>query len=345
MAVAQAQNVDMSAALQKQIDIFNKNTSFHSINLDTMTPSGASGGITSQTIRRVGLLQGIWLPINITVGGTVNTANAGGIGAAIKRVKVTVNSSANIFDVSGLGYGNLVNEQIGSEKSVAVASTLNQFASAVSATSFKLFMYIPVAMNRRDVTGLVLLQSEEQTVELSIDWMDQVTLGGTTATYTASVKPQLDVLSIPIINGKPFLPPLFYLHQILEQSDTISGAGDLTINPIRGNIYLSVFHGTTLAQSQSELGSRLVVQRNGYDTVLDDSVDIQDLKYSVNRGRARKAGVWAVDYMATTDQGMLGQHRDLFNSKAFTDYRHTLTVTGAATVTTVRRMLYPSPQA
>lgn len=324
--------------IQKQIDDFNRKTSFHRINLDTLTAPNSTGGITSLTIRRVGLLQGIWLPVNVTVAGTVNTPNALGICSLIRRVRVTVNSSGNLVDISGAGYVYLVNEQIGSEKELGITTTKNQGATAVSATSFKVFMYIPIALNRRDVTGLVLLASEQQTVELSIDWADQITVGGTTATYTASVKPQIDILTIP---ADGTLPPLKYYHQLLEQSDSIPSAGDYTINPIRNNIYVSVWHGLPLAASASEGASRLRVVRNGSDVVWDDNVDQMDMQYSINRGRDRRLGIYPVDYMASTDQGMLGTNRDLFNSHNYTDYQHIITAAGAATMTTIRRMLSP----
>lgn len=324
--------------IQAQIDNFNNKTAFHRINLDTMTAPNATGGITSLTIRRVGLLQGVWLPINITVAGTVNTPNAAGIISAIRRIRLTVNSSGNLIDISGSGYLNMVNEQIGTEKELAVLTTLNQGNTAVSAAAFKLFMYLPVALNRRDVTGLVLLASEQQTVELQIDWADQITVGGTTATYTASVRPQIDILTVP---ADGTLPPLKYFHQLIEQNDSVTGANDLTINPVRNNIYVSVWHMLNHAVSPSEVGTRLRMIRNGSDQVFDDNVDSTDLQYSVNRARARRAGVWPVDYMASTDQGMLGINRDLFNSHNYTDYQHIITTSATATVQTIRRMLSP----
>lgn len=343
MAVAPATNpVITPVDLQKQIDLFNRLTAHKVIVLDTMTPAGATGGVTSLTIRRVGLLQGIFLPINVTVGGTVNTPNALGIASLIRRIRVAVNSSGNLIDVSGSAWVNMVNEQIGSEYDLAQGTTQNQGNTAVTATSFKLFIYLPIAMNRRDVHGLVLLQSEQQTVSLEIDWSDQITVGGTTATYTASVKPYIDVLTIPNdSNGGVVLPPLKYYHQLLQQQDTFTGAGDLTINPIRNNIYLTVFHATTLAASMSELASRLRIIRNGSDQVFDYNVDMMDMLYYLNHGRSRRAGIWAQEYMATTGQGMFGLTRDLFNSYNYTDYQHIITLTGTSTVDTIRRMLEP----
>lgn len=322
------------ASAQAAIDQFYKETRLRRINLDTMTkPTG--GGQTSQTIRRVGLLQGIWLPISITVAGSLSNLNTLGIVSAIRRIRVTVNSSGDIFSCSGAGALYLVNEQIGDFYSLGQGTTNNQGGSAVSAATFKLYFYIPIAMNRRDPVGLVLLQSEQQTVELTIDWEADTTVA-TGATITGSVRPQIDAFSVP---ASGVLPPLNYIHQVIEDSYTVSGSGDITYSPIRGQVYLSVYHGLSLLQSSADSASRLQVIVNGSDTWKDMQIADMDAEYYLYHGRNRKAGVYPVDYMASSELGALGLTRDFFNTLGTTDYRHILTATGAGTLTTVRRML------
>lgn len=325
---------------QALIDDFYKKTRLKFVNLDTMTrPTG--GGQSSQTIRRVGLLQGIYLPISVTVAGTLSNPNALGIASAVQRISVSVNSSGLVFDCSMSGYLNLVNEQLGTEFFAGAGTTLNQGNTAVTATTFLLYVYIPIAMNRRDPLGLVLLQSEQQTVELQIQWAADATVA-TGATVTGTVRPKIACFDIP---SDGTLPPLNYLHQIIEDSNPVSQAGDVPYSPIRGNVYLSVWHGLTLAASAADSFSRVQVWVDGSNLWMDNNIADMDQLYYLNRGRTRRAGVIAIDFMASSELGTLGLTRDWFNTAQSTDYRHIITATGSGTLTTVRRMLNKIPSA
>lgn len=325
------------------INVFNNKTRLHRYKLPLMTkPTG--GGITSIDLPRVGLLQGVMLQIAITVSGTVSAANALGVASVLNRVRLITNASVELASFSGAGYTYLINEQIGTELALAQGTTLNQGGTAVTATTFKLNVYIPVAMNRRDVTGLFQLQSEQQSVSLQITWESDSVVGGT-ATYTATCQGYLDFFTIPFENNKAILPPLRYIHQIIEDSQAVSAASDVSYSPLRGNIYLSVFHGLSLAQSAADSASRLRVIVGGSDVWLDMDVAAMDAYYYLVRGRTRRAGVYPVDYMASSELGTLGLPRDYFDTGNTTDYQHILTATGSGTLTTVRRMLIPLPAA
>src|SRR5215469_8536273 len=146
---------------------FVANTRRKVVQLPTQTrPAG--GGTTSINLPKTGLLAGIFLAIRGTVGGTVTTANALGYASIINRIRLTLNSGIDIFNVSGAGYNYLLREVVESE--YVDISGQNNARSAVAAGAFNLDMFIPVAINMRDPLGLILLQNEQTLLTLNIDW-------------------------------------------------------------------------------------------------------------------------------------------------------------------------------
>lgn len=307
--------------------------------LNTITKAAGTSGIQSQQLPRVGLLQGIRLDISVVVGGTLGTATTAGIQAAIRRIRVNVNSGQDIVNITGQGYSSILKYLIGSEYFAAsqVAASGNQGRSPVVLGTFGLDMYIPIAMNRRDPIGLFNLQSETSTVQLEIDFAPDTDLAST-ATVAVTVQPSMDWFTIP--DPLPAVPT-GYVHQIIEDSRTVSGAGDYTYEPLRGQRYLQVAHGFTLGDSATaaDAFSRFRVLVGSSDVWRDDTVGQLDIDWQLNYGSVRPAGVLVQDYMASSELGMLGLMRDTFDTALTTDYQHILTATGAGTLTTIRRQL------
>lgn len=321
--------------IQEMYADFYNETRLHQIKLPVMTKP-TNGGLTSQVLPRTGLLQGIHLIISITISGTLSNLNTLGVCSAIRRIRLLANSASDIVSISGAGLVYLLNEQIGTELALAQGTTLNQGGSAVSAATFKLNAYLPVAMNRRDTIGLFLLQSEQQTVELSIDWEADTTVA-TGATITGTCTPILDILTVPAKESA--MPSLNLVHQIIEDSYTVSGSGDVTYEPLRGQVYLSIWHGLTLLQSAADAFTRFRVVVGGSDVWRDVVVADLDMMYYLNRGRVRRAGVIDQDYMVTSELGTLGLSRDWFDTRAASAYQHIITASTSGTLTTLRRQL------
>src|SRR5215510_1386422 len=137
---------------------FVANTRRKIVQLPTQTrPVG--GGTTSINLPKTGLLAAIVVAIRGSIAGTLTVPNALGMASIISRVRLTLNSGIDIFNVSGAGYHYLLREALESEYT-DIAGQSNA-RSAVTAAAFNLDMLIPVAINMRDPLGLILLQNEQ----------------------------------------------------------------------------------------------------------------------------------------------------------------------------------------
>lgn len=305
--------------------------------LNTITKAAGQSGVQSQVLPRVGLLQGIRCDVTVTIGGVLGAATTVGIMGAIRRVRVNVNSGQDIFNMSGTGISSLLRYMLGSEYFDSFGAQ-NVGLTPVALGTFKLSFYIPIAVNRRDPYGLFNLQSETSTVQLEIDFAPDTALSAT-GTVDIVVQPSMDYFTIP--NPMPAVP-LGFVHQIIEEQQTISAPGVVTYSPLRGQKYLQVWHGFTLADSATAADDfdRFRVIVGSSDIWKDDPIGQIDLDFALNYGGlARPAGVLPQDYMASSELGMLGLYRDTFDTFLTTDYQHEINATGAGVLTSVRRQL------
>jgi len=314
---------------------FVANTRRKVVQIPTQTrPAG--GGTTSINLPKTGLLAGIFLAIRGTVGGTVTTANPLGFSSIINRVRLTLNSGIDIFNVSGPGYNYLLREVLESE--YIDISGQNNARSAVTAAAFNLDMFIPVAINMRDPLGLILLQNEQTLLTLNIDWnadTNVVLTGG--GTVTATAVPYIELFTVPV-DPQDF-PPINIIHQILEDQQAISGAQDWVYNWPRGNTYLQVLHGVGIGAAGADGFNKAQIRVNQSDYLQSTDVPFLDLEFRRVRGRARPAGGIFFDLLGTSGIGNYGLTRDVFNSSLVTDLASVITTTGAYTAYDVRRQL------
>lgn len=306
--------------------------------LGTQTkPTG--GGTTVVQLNPTGLLRGVHLAITAVVTGTPDAANALGMCSAIRNVRLTTNNSVDIYNSSGAGYVYGVNEMLNTELQVGLGTTYNQGASAVAAGTFRLDMYLPVQMNWRDPIGLFLLQNREINVNLIIEWESDTTVtGGATATYTATALPIIEYFTVPA--DARLMPDLSLVHQITEESRTVSGAGDVTYEPITGQIYLAIAYGAFWAQSAADGFNRFQEIVGASDRWMDETVGTLDGLYYLTRGRNRRAGTILRDYFGSAGLGFLSEtDRDVFDTLNTTNFQHIITATGSGTLRIVKRQL------
>lgn len=331
-------NMVLSTVPMTDIVKFYDNTRLRRAPLSTMTkPTG--GGTTVIQLPPVGLVRGLQLNISATVTGTPDAPNALGMASVIRSVRLVTNAAVDIYRTSGAGWLLAVNEMLNSGLQLGAGSNYNQGMSAVAQGTFRLDMYLPVAMNWRDPIGLFLLQNREISVNLEIEWeADTTVTGGATATYTASCVPRIEYFSIP--PDPSLMPPLNLVHQITEESRVISGAGDVQIEPTPGQIYLAVAYGAYWAQSASASWSRFVERVGQSDTWMDENVSsMQTLNY-LTRGRDLRAGTIFRDYMGSAGlDALMETDRDVFDTLNVTSWQHTITMTGAGTLRIVKRQL------
>jgi len=314
---------------------FVANTRRKIVQLPTQTkPVG--GGTTSINLPKTGLLASIVLAIRGTVTGTVTTASSLGFASVLSRVRLTLNSGIDIFNVSGAGYNYLLREVLESE--YIDVSGQNNARSAVAAAAFNLDMVIPVAINMRDPLGLILLQNEQTLLTLNIDWTADGTVvltGG--ATYTCTAVPYIELFTVPVDPND--FPPINIIHQTLEDQQAISGAQDWVYNWPRGNTYLQVLHGIGIGAAGADGFSKAQIRVNQSDYLQSTDVPYLDLEFRRFRGRARPAGGIFFDLLGSSGLGNYGLTRDVFNSSLVTDLASVITTTGAYTSYDVRRQL------
>jgi hypothetical protein len=297
-------------------------------------PTGG-GTFGPLTLPKTGLLARIYLSLRGTVAGTLTVPNALGMASIISRIRLQANSGIDIFNVSGAGYQYLLRNVLESEYVDPVGQS--NATSAVTATTFNLDVIIPVALNMRDPTGLLMLQNEQTIVNLYIDWLADASVA-TGATVTLSTGDcYLEVFTVPP-DPKDW-PPLNVIHQCLEDQQAVAAAGDFPYYWPRGNTYVGVYHGFGIGAAGTDAFSKFAVRVNQSDYLQSTGVDYLDQEYRLYRGRARPAGGMFVDLLGSSGLGTYGLPRDMFNSALVTDLASVITTTGAGTLYTVRRQL------
>lgn len=313
---------------------FNFNTRRKIIQLPTQTkPTG--GGTTEIQLPKTGLLSKIYGHVSVTVTGTVGNVSALGASAFLRRIRLIANSGLDLFNVSGPGFSYLLTETLGSEYFIAQGQ--NQGRTAITATTFILPFVIPLSINDRDPLGMVMLQNEQTTLTLAIDWAADSSVMDGGATYTGTCIPYLELFTVPVDPAD--WPPLTIAHQILEDQQAVSAAGQFVYNWPRGNTYLQVLHGLGIGVSGSDLFTLFQVRVNQSDYLQSTAVTYLDQEHRWLRGRARPSGGIYVDLMGTTGLGNFGSTRDLFNSALVTDLASVITASNSGTLYSVRRQL------
>lgn len=287
------------------------------------------------TLPKTGLLARLYIALRGNIAGTLTTPNALGQASIITRVRVVANSGLDIFNVSGAGMNYLLRNALESEYIDPFGQSTA--TSAVAAGAFNLDMIIPIAVNLRDPSGLLMLQNEQTIVNLYIDWLaDTSVASGATITLTTGDL-FMEVFTVP--PDPQDWPNLNIVHQCLEDQQQVPGAGDFPYNWPRGNTYMAVYHGFGIGAAGTDNFSRLALRVNQSDYLQNTPPDYLDVEYRLLRGRARPPGGVFIDLAASSGLGNYALARDLLNSALVTDLATVVTANGAGTLFTVRRQL------
>lgn len=302
----------------------------------------AGGGLgTTVTLPKTGFLARVWLSISYVMGGTVNTPNTLGISSAIRRVRLQTNQGADIFNVSGPGYGYLLQNacEIGG---VNGRQPKNQFSTAVSAATFNLDMVVPVMLNLHDTLGLVMLQDEQLQVVLTVEWENQTVVGGSTATMTsASATPMIEFFTVPP-DPRSYPQSLNLIQQTLEDQITISqSSGDFPYTLPTGNAYLQLIMGYGILATAVDNWNRIQLRINQGDYVYDYTPQSMDQLVGYMYNLTRGLGQIYIDLASNDGLGTYGSSRDFIDSAALSDFQFVLTVTASGTLYLIRRMILP----
>jgi hypothetical protein len=280
-----------------------------------------------------GILAGIYLKIRGEIAGSVAGANALGKCSIIKEVRLVINGRVDVARFSGPQYHWLIREMLEEYDDVGAHT---DGRSAVALGAFTLDMFIPVAINARDMPGLLLLQNEQTEVVLTVEFEEDANVAPN-AVVTATVIPELELFTVPV--DKEDWPPLNIVHSLIAETQVVSGAGLVTYFWPRGNSYLQMIHGLGFGIGGADGWSQLVCRAAGNQSFMDVIPGILDGEFTRWRGRARPVGVIPVDMLGSSGLGSYGSVRDVIYSQAITNLKSEITATGAGTLHSVRREL------
>ncbi len=284
-------------------------------------------------IPKTGFLAGIFLNITGSISGTLSAPNALGMASIIRRMRVITNGGIDLINISGAGYCYLLRDHL--EDYVDVTPQ-NTGRNAVTATTFNLDAYLPIALNARDALGLFMLQNEQTLVQLQVEFeTDSVVATG--ATVTATVRPAVEIFTVPV-DPKDW-PPLNTVQQVLEDSRAIAATGVQDYAWPRGNTYVQVLHGFGIGATPADNWTQLQLLVNQSEVIYDYVPGTLSLEFNKMHGRARILGVVPVDLIGTSALGTLGSSRDLLYSGLITDLVSRINFSATGTLYTVRRQL------
>lgn len=312
---------------------FNRNTRRKIVTLPVMT-KGSGANTQSITLPKTGYLARLFLAIRGSVAGTLSAPNALGFSSILSRVKLTLNSGVDLFNVSGAGYHYLLRELLETELVDPVGASTGR--TAITATTFNLDMVIPIALNMRDPLGLILLQNEATLAQLSVDFLADASVA-TGATVTCTVTPWMEIFTVPVAAEDQ--PDISLLHQILEDQQAVSAAGDFEYKWPRSNTYLQVMHGLGIGAAGADGFTNAAIRVNQSDYLQTTTPTFLDMEHRAIRGRARPAGGVFYDFLGTSGFGTYGTFRDLYDSSLITDLSSILNANAAGTLYTIRRQL------
>jgi len=318
---------------------FAANTRRKILPMSALTRPGATAATQGPvTLPKTGLLARMYVAVRgAATSGTLGTPTAIGEAGLISRYRIQANSGIDIFNVSGAGYNYLLRNMLES----MYIDPVGQSTAVVAPTSGptqNLDLLVPIALNMRDPTGLIMLQNEQTIVNQFVDWGADTAVASTLVQGATTLTPYLEIFTVPP-DPKDW-PMLNVVHQCLEDQQQIAAAGDFPYYWPRGNTYVGIAHGCGIGSTGgSDAFNKFAVRVNQSDYLQSSAVDFLDMEYRSRIGRARPAGGIFVDLLGTTGLGAYGSTRDLFNSALVTDLASVVTATSAQTLYTVRRQL------
>lgn len=264
----------------------------------------------------------------------------------LRRVRLDLNNGFAPFDISGTGLKILSyvtnnaskwNNQSSSKQGVNYLPDIQASASGTE-NEVSLFMEVPITLNPRDPVGLLLLQSNQSLVNLSIDFSDgsdlfpgetglTCTVSGVMATLTA------ETFSVPADeNCRPDLSTVKLAQSEIYQ---FQGQGQNNIDLRTGMIYRKMafrfLDNDKKPFKDVDFNSNIEIVFNTSDC--NYSINASTLRHlnQINFGKELPEGVFILDL---TNQGTpnLGGSRDLIDTKQLTSMTLRFNSTKAGTV-------------
>lgn len=323
---------------------FQESTRLRRIRPAILTRPAGGGQTQSFDLPKVGLLTRLYLHFTITTAGTITTQNQYGVCSAVNNIALRANSGLDIINITGPGAEYLLRDVVDLMSDTAPQSQGR--STLVTATTYTFDVVLPVSLNNRDETGLILLQNEQTLTTLYVAWESDaaviLTGGGTISAATCEV--YMDYFEIP--NDPKDMPDLSVAHTLREDRLAIAASGDVTYNIPRGNILAGVYHliGTTTF-------SRVILRAQQGNNIVDDNAASHRAVWnSLRSGRDLSLAGTALtgfafryfhDFLGPDGLGAYGARRDYIDTSLLTDLASIITVAAAGELRTMRREIIP----
>lgn len=329
-----------------------------------LAPVAATENSTVQfTLTKSRLLSKIFLLVKGTMTLTHAASTAGTLApfapySFVKNVRVEYNNGFSPFNIPGkelymynLARGNGASIKPATSVTAATAAAMRernvvglQSGAGGVANTFRFLAELPIAVNDRDPVSLFLLQNEEVTVTVTVEFDDadvvlSTLTGFTVAMSSLSVTPVIETFSIPPV-AEAF-PDLGMIKLVNRQKEAISGAGDFTTKLRVGNIYRKLFvliEDAAGGEFDGDLSGNfeLVFNEADYPVRIPPWV-LSGLNHEWY-GTTLPQGVWVFDF---TYQGIpnYGGGRDYVDTEKMTEFWFKFTAAAAGNITVLHETL------
>ena len=311
------------------------NTRQFTVNAGAKTSVATTGETLVWDLPKTGILAAIWLNIACSLTGTPSTPSAVGQARLYSRVRVSANAGINLVDVSGEGYNFLARDFFEHGIDVTPSSVGR---SAVASGVLDHSMFFPIAINSRDPIGLVNLQNPDTQLRLEVEIGALTRIANDFSAMSCVVTPYLAMFRMPL--AKEDRPKFDFLHTLQEDQNAVTSGVEFVYNWLRGNTYLSVIHGMTLASTAADsfTSAALRVNQNDYlRPALPPA--FYSREFSQYHGRARILGVIPFDLITLSGLGNYGSLRDLLNTAQLTDIQSVIVPSATSTLYSMKRQL------
>jgi len=312
------------------------NTREFVVNTGAKTSTNIAGETLVWDLPKTGILQEIYLSITTAITGTIVGGSTTGKARQVKRVRLLANAGINVCDFSGEGYHYLLRDFVEAlNDPVSFAGGRSAVATGVD----NLSMYIPIAINSRDPIGLLNLQNPDTQLRLEVElggngWL---CTSGITA-VTVVVTPYLGMYRMPL--AKEDRPKFDFVHTMQEDQSALTSGAEFTYNWLRGNTYLSVVHGITLASTAADSFTTAALRVNQNDYLRPALPPAYfDGEFTQYRGRARVKGVVPFDLISLSGLGDYSSLRDVLNTANLTDIQSVILPSASVAMYSMKRQL------
>ena len=285
------------------------------------------------------LLSKVWVEVDavatlVSENATIPTKPFSPYGV-LRRISLDLNNGFTPYTVSGVEahlYNlNRLNPDVGEPANSAKAMTYLENDADTSANGgkdarIKFVMELPVTLNERDTTGLVLLQNPETQVELSVD-VDTLAKAFNPGTNdevnfkSCKITPMIETFSIP--QAREAFPDLSILKLVSSRNSNFDANGQTITELQTGTIYRKLMfyfedeNGNPLEDADFQGNIELVF--NGADTPYSMKASMLSAMNHSQLGEPLPKGVYLFDF---SNQGIpnYGGSRDYIDTERITEF-------------------------